>query len=71
MLYITAMIKTDFHSYFYRTVVLKKGTNNPLLDTALLNCQTDVEHFKKEIKEYQSTTPSYLRRQGLGVKEFE
>ena len=32
MLYIKAVIKTDFHTYFYRTIVLKKGTGNPLLD---------------------------------------
>ncbi len=36
MLYIKAVIKTDFHHYFYRTIVLNKGTNVPLLDKGLL-----------------------------------
>jgi hypothetical protein len=46
MIYITAMIKTDFHTYFYRTIVLKKGTGKPLLDTNVLRDERKDE--KKE-----------------------
>lgn len=54
MLYITAIIKTDFHNYFYRTVVLKKGTGK----LPLLQPQFSIEEKKK------TTVPFFLRRQG-------
>lgn len=62
MLHITAIIKTDFHSYFYRTIVLKKGTGNPLLDTTVLKQGEDHKESEKAL------TPVYLKRQGLGVR---
>ena len=66
MLYITAMIKTDFHTYFYRTIVLKKGTGNPLLDTNVL--QDEWVKDKGE-KNAGSLVPSILKR-GSDVRDF-
>lgn len=48
MLYITAVIKTDFHTHFYRTIVLKKGTGNPLLDTNVLRDERKDDKIDKE-----------------------
>ena len=66
MLYITAIIKTDFHTYFYRTIVLKKGTGNPLLDTNVLQGECKVE--KKDEKNLVS---SALKRNGFGIIKKE
>lgn len=64
MLYITAVIKTDFHTYFYRTIVLKKGTGNPLLDTNVLRDEHKIE------KNENILVPAALKRNGLGIKEM-
>lgn len=63
MLYIKAIIKTDFHSYFYRTIVLKKGTGNPSLDAWLF------QHPEVSRSEKKVLVPAYLRREGLGIRK--
>ncbi|GEM_PF-4309679 len=66
MLYITAMIKTDFHTYFYRTIVLKKGTGNPLLDTGILR----TEDREQRTEDKKALLPASLERRGLSVRNL-
>lgn len=64
MFYITAVIKTDFHTYFYRTIVLKKGTGNPLLDTGILR----TEDREQKTEDRKTLLPVSLKREGPRVR---
>lgn len=64
MFYITAVIKTDFHTYFYRTIVLKKGTGNPILDTGILK----TEGREQKTENRKGSLSVSLKRDGMGER---